>query len=197
MSRAETRPRGSTKSDLAREVWTSVLRMFLSEEHQRAFESAAQSLGLTPRLMKALLGLSADEPKPMRLLAEQWFCDASYVTVLVDGLEERGLVVRETPPFDRRVKLIRLTPAGADLRRRCLENQTFPPSGLNDLPTGDLVQLRNLLARAAERYPRLDERQAVAASVATNASRASSDSRKRTEARYARSIRSAEREKSS
>jgi DNA-binding MarR family transcriptional regulator len=130
--------------------------MFLSEEHQRAFEHAAHELGLTPRLVKALLGLSTDEPKPMRMLAEEWFCDASYVTVLVDALEERGLVVRETPATDRRVKLIRLTSAGAELRRRCVENQTIPPSGLHELPTGDLLQLAKLLAKAAERYPRLD-----------------------------------------
>ena len=142
-------------TDLARDAWASVLQMFLSDEHQRAFERAAESIGLTPRLMKALLGLSVDEPKPMRLLAEQWFCDASYVTVLVDGLEQRGLVRRETPSTDRRVKLIRLTPKGAELRRRCVDNQTTPPSGLTDLPAEDLRMLRELLAKAAERYPRL------------------------------------------
>jgi DNA-binding MarR family transcriptional regulator len=146
----------SNREELARDAWSSVLRMFLSDEHQRAFEEAARSIGLTPRLVKALLGLSVDEPKPMRHLAEEWFCDASYVTVLVDALEERGLVTRETPTTDRRVKLIRLTPAGAELRSRCVENQTIPPSGLGELPTGDLLQLRNLLERAAERYPRLD-----------------------------------------
>ncbi len=156
-SASRQRVAGTTnRTDLAREAWASVLQMFLSDEHQRAFEEAARSIGLTPRLMKALLGLSADEPKPMRQLAEQWFCDASYVTVLVDGLEQRGLVTRETPTTDRRVKLIRLTPQGAELRHRCVDNQTIPPSGLNELPTGDLLQLRNLLARAAERYPGLD-----------------------------------------
>lgn len=147
---------GTDRTELAREVWTSILEMFLSDEHQRAFEDAARSLGLTQSLMKALLALSPDDPKPMRELAEQWDCDASYVTVLVDGLEERGLVRRETPTTDRRVKLIRLTSKGTELRRRCVANQTVPPSGLNELPTGDLVQLRKMLARAAERYPRLD-----------------------------------------
>jgi MarR family transcriptional regulator, organic hydroperoxide resistance regulator len=148
-------PIDATRTDLAHDAWSSVLRMFLSDEHQRAFEQAANSIGLTPRLMKALLGLSTDEPKPMRMLAEEWFCDASYVTVLVDALEQRGLVTRETPSTDRRVKLIRLTAEGAELRRRCVENQTIPPSGLQSLPTGDLVQLRKLLAKAAEHYPRL------------------------------------------
>jgi len=129
--------------------------MFLSDEHQRAFEQTAQSLGLTPRLMKALLELSADSPKPMRWLAEQWFCDASYVTVIVDGLEERGLVSRETPTTDRRVKLIRLTRKGAEVRRRAAERMCNPPSGLSELSSAELREVGDALARAAEKYPPL------------------------------------------
>ena len=42
----------------------------------------------------------------MRHLASLLKCDPSNVTFLVDRLEERGLVERQTDPADRRVKLV-------------------------------------------------------------------------------------------
>ncbi|MFC4255006.1 MarR family transcriptional regulator [Altererythrobacter xixiisoli] len=53
------------------------------------------------------------------------------ITEAVDGLEKSGLVQREADPTDRRAKLVRITPEGADavdktepLRRELIE-QTF------------------------------------------------------------------------
>jgi DNA-binding MarR family transcriptional regulator len=40
----------------------------------------------------------------MSQLADEWLCDASNATWIVDRLEERGLAERETTPTDRRVK---------------------------------------------------------------------------------------------
>ena len=51
-------------------------------------------------------------------LAETWGCDASYVTTLADGLQERGLAERRPHPTDRRVKTIVLTPEGRAKRER-------------------------------------------------------------------------------
>ena len=41
--------------------------------------------------------------------------DAPAATVAVNDLEERGLVVRETDPTNRRSKLVSLTDAGRDV----------------------------------------------------------------------------------
>jgi DNA-binding MarR family transcriptional regulator len=66
--------------------------------------------GLAPIQGKALRYL--DEPMNMRELARRLKVDASYITSIVDGLEEQGLVDRTVQPTDRRVKNLVLTPKG-------------------------------------------------------------------------------------
>jgi DNA-binding MarR family transcriptional regulator len=45
-------------------------------------------------------------------------CDPSFVTMVANGLEKRGLARRETSEQDRRSKLMRLTEEGVSLRDR-------------------------------------------------------------------------------
>jgi DNA-binding MarR family transcriptional regulator len=56
-------------------------------------------------------------------------------TWLVDRLEERGLVERRTPPNDRRVKTIVLTPLGIRTQQRLRESHYETPGALLDLDT--------------------------------------------------------------
>jgi DNA-binding MarR family transcriptional regulator len=55
-------------------------------------------------------------PAPMVQLSTHMVCDASYITGIVDRLEQQGIVERREDPSDRRVKLIALTPKGRTLR---------------------------------------------------------------------------------
>jgi DNA-binding MarR family transcriptional regulator len=52
----------------------------------------------------------------MRRLSDVFMCDASTITGLVDRLEARGIIHRQSQPNDRRIKLIALTPEGAALK---------------------------------------------------------------------------------
>jgi DNA-binding MarR family transcriptional regulator len=103
--------------------------------------------GLNPGLVKALMHLSADAPVPMRDLAEDWACDASYVTSLIDGLEERGLASRRPHASDRRVKTVVLTAAGVRARERILEQLHEPPTGFYALTAAEQRQLRDLMRK--------------------------------------------------
>ncbi|MCU1378147.1 MAG: MarR family transcriptional regulator [Acidimicrobiales bacterium] len=141
--------RGVGKEADAGAVWGSLLQLFLGSQHQR-FHQLADTEGLTVRTIHALLDLSPDEPQPMNALAEQWFCDASNVTGIVDALEVRGLASREAHASDRRVKLVRLTDVGAAVRARCVEHLSQPPPGLLRLSSDELRTLRPLVERAAE-----------------------------------------------
>ncbi|MBX9243707.1 MarR family transcriptional regulator [Actinotalea ferrariae] len=89
-----------------------------AERVKADFGEIVSALDIPPPLGRAVLEL--DEPAPMRDLAERLGCDRSYVTNLADGLEERGLIER-VPGVDRRVKLLRLTPSGRDVRDRITE----------------------------------------------------------------------------
>ena len=73
------------------------------------FDAAAAGLGLTGQQARALLFLH--EPRPMSDLADHLQCDRSNITGIADRLEPRGAIER-VAGADRRVKLLRLTPAG-------------------------------------------------------------------------------------
>ena len=45
-------------------------------------------------------------------------CDPSFVTMVANGLEKRGLARRETSERDKRIKVMRLTDEGVSMRDR-------------------------------------------------------------------------------
>ena len=158
MAYAESVSAGTRKtapSEAGREAWQTMQRlMFDGEGHGRMHE-ACRAVGGPPSLVKALVHLSADEPRAMRDLADHWGCDASYVTSLVDGLEQQGMAERRPHPTDRRVKTIVLTAQGAKARERVLEVMGQPPSGFAALSGAEQRQLRDLLHKVAEADPLL------------------------------------------
>jgi DNA-binding MarR family transcriptional regulator len=83
----------------------------------------------------------------MRSLAEEWECDASNATWIVDRLERLGLAERRTVPHDRRVKLVVLTPRGQKLRLELLREFHTPPPDLLGLGERDLELLERLLKK--------------------------------------------------
>ena len=72
-------------------------------------------------------------------------CDPSYITALVDDLDERGLARREPAPYDRRVKIIVLTDAGRALATEIDAVLSVPPAAFGALTQAELRQLRDLL----------------------------------------------------
>jgi DNA-binding MarR family transcriptional regulator len=81
-------------------------------------------------------------------LADTLSCDASNVTGLVDRLESRGLVKRQSSAADRRVKVLQLTPTGSRLRAQLLRQMTgrsLPLSRLSLEERRTLVKLLEAL----------------------------------------------------
>jgi DNA-binding MarR family transcriptional regulator len=95
-----------------REAWRIIQELLMDGEAHDRIHGVCSTFGLTPGLVKALVHLSPDIGIAMRELAEQWGCDASYVTALVDGLEQRGMAQRRPSLVDRRVKAVALTETG-------------------------------------------------------------------------------------
>lgn len=89
----------------------------------------------------------ASEPHTLRALAEQLGADPPYVTLIVDDLEQRGLVQRTPHPDDRRAKLVQLTDAGRGAAARAAEILDEPPEGLRDASPEDLAALLRVLER--------------------------------------------------
>jgi DNA-binding MarR family transcriptional regulator len=130
----------------AAEVWGLLRTLF--QRQRRRFLSAASELDLHPAQAGALLQLAT--PLPMHELATLLGCDNSNVTGLVDRLQARGLVGRESGVEDRRVKHVVLTDAGRQMRAELLARVGAPAEGLALLAVGEQRQLRDLLRRVVD-----------------------------------------------
>jgi DNA-binding MarR family transcriptional regulator len=85
----------------------------------------------------------------MRELTDALATDKPYTTLVVDFLEDRGLVERTRHPEDRRCKIVSVTPAGAAEAAKALEILNAPPARLLELPTEDLAALDRILGTLA------------------------------------------------
>ena len=101
-------------SSLELGAWTGLLRAHAALVHEldRQLETAH---GLPLTQYEVLLHLEGAPEHRLRMseLARSVLLSQSGVTRLVDRLQQRGLVVREPCPEDRRVLYARLTPDGA------------------------------------------------------------------------------------
>src|SRR5690349_2782086 len=124
---------GSQSSSAARDAWRYVADLWFSDEIHDRFRAACETLDVSPPQLKALLSLEPGQTQPMRALAVGWKCDASWVTGIVDGLEQRGFVERQVHPRDRRIKVVAITPAGEQAKARALERLYEPPASMDGL----------------------------------------------------------------
>ncbi len=134
-------------TDPAVEAW-ALLHQLVASDRPR-LTALAGELGLAPAQLNALRRLEPGRPVSMRELAAALGCDSSNVTGIVDRLEQQGLVERRTCAHDRRVKLLEVTAAGVDLRRRLLEAADRPPAQIASLSAEDQRDLLAILRRAA------------------------------------------------
>jgi DNA-binding MarR family transcriptional regulator len=132
-------------ADLARRAWRTMLDVVLDHDRKLA---VSQALGVSWARVRALQRLAV-QPRTLSELAEQLAADRPYVTLIVDGLEERGLVQRTPHPEDRRAKVVALTEAGRAATAHAEAILDEPPAALHDAPPEDLEALLRVLARLA------------------------------------------------
>ena len=100
---------------------------------------------LTPMQGHALRSLDPDRPVAMSVLADALICDASNVTGIVDKLESRGLIVRQSAENDRRIKMLAVTAKGRELRERLSARLLEPPASIAAMPSDVCRQLADVL----------------------------------------------------
>ena len=134
---------GRSNVKLARQVWSRMFDFLMRTAPERTRSLGRR--GLTPNDARALSSLDRVTGRSLRELAEQWECDASNATWIVDRLERSGLAERRPVPGDRRVRQVVLTQAGERLRAELLEEFHTPPTDLLRLSRKDLEALARLL----------------------------------------------------
>ncbi len=139
--------------DLAREAWRRMREMAHDPALMGKLHELAEGARIIPGAAKALQFLSDDQELPMRRLASLLRCDNSYVTTIVDNLEEAGLARRETHPTDRRIKVIILTDAGRRLAARVHDLLRTPPPAFDLLDAAETATLERLMRKLTDPAP--------------------------------------------
>jgi len=126
---------------LADEVWRAMAALVHDnrDEWKRAVVEAS---GLPFSRIRILKRLSR-QSMTVKQVAQAATMDAPAATVAVNDLEDRGLVVRETDPTNRRCKVVSLTDAGRKMVRTIDAVDDPAPNALAAL---DDIQLKELKA---------------------------------------------------
>ena len=130
---------------MAEDAFERLRRVAFEGEHVERMGALGVRMKLSPGVIKTLVRLSKEDGVSMGDMARSIGCDPSYITALVDDLDERGLAHREPAPYDRRVKIIVLTNAGRVLAKQIEDILSVPPAAFAALTQVELRQLRDLL----------------------------------------------------
>ena len=109
---ATTAGRPSPDADLTWLLHRAAQRM------RSAVEEQAELHGINLRDYIVLTALGASEPLSQLALGEALGLDKTTMTLELDRLEKKGLVVRAPDPSDRRARIPEVTPAGRALRTK-------------------------------------------------------------------------------
>jgi DNA-binding MarR family transcriptional regulator len=121
----------------ADEAWDIMRELVLDNERRREVSDA---IGLSFGRLKALRRID-NAPRTMGELATILGIDPPYMTIVVDDLEEQGLVERKPHPTDRRAKLVETTARGRETARQARDIMNRPPAELMALPETELAAL--------------------------------------------------------
>jgi DNA-binding MarR family transcriptional regulator len=91
----------------------------------------------------------ARRPMTVKQVAEAATIDAPAATVAVNDLEDRGLVVRETDPTNRRCKVVSLTDAGHEMVLAIDGIDDPAPDALASLDDSQLKELKAIIDQLA------------------------------------------------
>jgi len=115
---------------------------------------------LTMTQLKLLIVVAGAERASVQSLARRSRTSLATMSGIVDRLAGQGLLARREDPADRRVRLLELTPAGAQLVQNVLEaGDAYRDRMLQRLDTAELLiveQAFELLLRAVPEPPEPD-----------------------------------------
>jgi DNA-binding MarR family transcriptional regulator len=132
---------------LADEVWRAMAALVIDNRDSWK-RAVVEQTGLPFSRIRILKRLHR-QPMTVKQVAQAATIDAPAATVAVNDLEERGLVVREIDPTNRRCKVVSLTDAGRDVVGTIDAIDDPAPDVLAALAHSELSELRALLEKLA------------------------------------------------
>jgi DNA-binding MarR family transcriptional regulator len=132
---------------LADDVWRTMAALVI--DNRDAWKRAVVERSGLPFSRIRILKRLSRQSMTVKELARAATIDAPAATVAVNDLEDRGLVVREIDPANRRCKIVSLTDEGRAMVRAIDEVDDPAPEMLTSLGADDLRALGALLAKIA------------------------------------------------
>jgi len=136
---------GATPRSDAERAWRLMVELVM-ETRGEWRRKVAEATGLPFSRVRALWRLERGA-RSLSELADDMGTDAPAATVLINALEERGLVKRAQHPTDRRAKQVSLTAAGRRMVAVVEKITDRPPDALECLPSEELQRLRKTLEK--------------------------------------------------
>ncbi len=133
------------RNRLADEVWAAMSAL-VHENRDGWRRAVVEQTGLPFSRVRIIKRLSR-QPMTVKQVAEAATIDAPAATVAVNDLEERGLVVREIDPDNRRCKLVSLTKAGRAVVATINAIDDPAPEAMAALDDADLHRLAAIIAK--------------------------------------------------
>jgi len=136
-----------SSNDLADEVWRAIASLVI-DNRDGWKRAVVEQTGLPFSRIRILKRLSR-QPMTVKQVAHAATIDAPAATVAVNDLEDRGLVVRETDPTNRRCKVVSLTDAGREVVAKIDAVEDPAPNALAALDPAQLTALKAILDKVA------------------------------------------------
>ena len=136
---------GALPRSNAEKTWRLLVELVM-ETRGEWRRKVADATGLPFSRVRALWRLERG-PSTLAELAHDMATDAPATTVLINTLEERGLVKRAPHPSDRRAKHVSLTSAGRRMLGVIEKITDQPPATFERLPEAELARLRRTLEK--------------------------------------------------
>ncbi len=133
-------------------------KQLLSEFHSSLLEflmmgkqglmNVSKDYDLTPLQATTVVLIDNNHPKPMNAFQKLYNCDASNITGIIDGLEEKNLATRAEHPEDRRVKTIQLTTKGLKVQQQLINGFVqIDNLMLKDLTPKELAAFKSIIIK--------------------------------------------------
>lgn len=131
------------------DVWLAVGRTNIKVH--RALNLMLDKVDLSLAQHEILMTILNNSGLTQKQLSDQLLVVKSNVTALIKKLEARGLVQRQTDPYDSRNKLLSLTRAGEDLVQQsfALQNQVVKAMA-SVMSNAELQQMADVMARVSK-----------------------------------------------
>lgn len=136
-----------SNTDLADEVWRAMASLVI-DNRDGWKRAVVEQTGLPFSRIRILTRLSR-RSMTVKQLAHAATMDAPATTVAVNDLEDRGLVIRETDPTNRRCKVVSLTDAGRETVRMIDSVEDPAPNALASLDDTKLKELKAIIDQVA------------------------------------------------